>query len=140
MTHSAKTLASIAIGAFGLAQTSSVALANAPVQNSSASTEAVGAQAKSAIASLQDALNADPTDPALMINLGIAFAQDGETEKARAMFKQAMVNSEPVDLETASGGWTDSKRLARKALAMLDRGEFRVARSSSSQQSLSQRD
>ena len=29
-----------------------------------------------------------------------------------------------VELQTAGGAWVDSRHLARKALAMLDKGEF----------------
>ena len=38
-----------------------------------------------------------------------------------------------IELETANGSTTDSRRLARHALAMLDRGEFRPARHTSEQ-------
>ena len=38
-----------------------------------------------------------------------------------------------VELDTADGTATDSRRLARKALKMLDRGEFRTAALSTGQ-------
>lgn len=81
-------------------------------------------QSDRAIRKLEQQLAESPSDPALLINLGIAFAQQGDKSKARAMFKAAMDSPEQFDLETADGSATDSRRLARKAMAMLDRGEF----------------
>ena len=79
-----------------------------------------------AIAALTRAIAEDPNDPAVLINLGIAYAQQGDDAKARAAFEQAL-SSRPIDLDIADGTSTDSRRLARKAIRMLDRGEFRVA-------------
>jgi len=63
-------------------------------------------------------------DPARLINLGVAYARMGDTERARAMFRAAHGSDERVDLETATGEWVYSRVLARRALAMLDSGEF----------------
>ena len=82
-----------------------------------------------AIASLEIQREASPDDPALLINLGIAYAHVGKEEKARAMFDAALKSDKPTELETADGNATDSRRLARKAMAMLERGEFRAATS-----------
>jgi Flp pilus assembly protein TadD len=49
-------------------------------------------------------------DPARLINHGIALARMGDYDAARTEFE--------------AGDWVDSRRLARKALAMLDKGEF----------------
>ncbi len=78
-----------------------------------------------AIAMLRAQLEEFPGDPALLINLGIAYAQGGNDAEARASFQAAMSGREMIELETANGTTTDSRRLARRALAMLDRGEFR---------------
>jgi tetratricopeptide (TPR) repeat protein len=78
-----------------------------------------------ALAVLERASAADPHDPAVLINLGIAYAHKGEEAKARAAFEAALACREVVELETADGTVTDSRRLARKALRMLARGEFR---------------
>jgi predicted Zn-dependent protease len=75
---------------------------------------------------LERASLADPHDPAVLINLGIAYAQAGDEAKARAAFAKALACEEVIELDTADGGTTDSRRLARKALRMLDRGEFRA--------------
>lgn len=80
-----------------------------------------------ALATLQRASAAAPHDPALMINLGIAYAQRGDDAKARAAFEAALTCHEVVDLDTADGSTTDSRRLARRAIRMLERGEFRPA-------------
>ena len=63
-------------------------------------------------------------DPARLINHGIALARTGEYDAARAEFKTAAMARDSVELQTASGAWVDSRHLARKALAMLDKGEF----------------
>jgi len=81
-----------------------------------------------AIAILERELAQNPEDPALLINLGIAHAQRGDAATARESFEAAMSSPESIDLETANGSLMDSRRLARRALAMLDRGEFRPAR------------
>jgi len=69
-----------------------------------------------------DALEAN--DPARLINLGIAYAREGRTADARAMFEAAMRSEERASLETADGEWKDSRHLAYRALAMLERGDF----------------
>jgi hypothetical protein len=80
-----------------------------------------------AIQMLRAELRDNPTDPAIMINLGIAQAQAGDEVRARELFRAAMASREVLELETADGRTTDSRRLARNALAMLERGEFRPA-------------
>lgn len=80
-----------------------------------------------ALVTLEKASIADPHDPAVLINLGIAYAQAGQETKARAAFQQAIACHEVIELDTADGTSTDSRRLARKAIRMLDRGEFRTA-------------
>lgn len=84
-------------------------------------------RADQALAMLEKASAADPHDAAVLINLGIAYAQMGEDAKARTAFEAALACREVVELDTADGTATDSRRLARKALKMLDRGEFRSA-------------
>ena len=67
-------------------------------------------------------------DPALLINLGIAHAPQGRTADARTLFEAAEGSEMRYRLETAQGERVDSRWLARRALAMLDRGEFRAGR------------
>jgi len=82
-------------------------------------------QGDEALAVLQRAAATDPHDPAVLINLGIAYAHKGDDAKARTAFEAALTCHEVVELDTADGSATDSRRLARKALRMLERGEFR---------------
>ena len=63
-----------------------------------------------------------PAHPAQLINLGIAHARQGDVERARALFHKAANAEEIYSLETASGVWTNSRVLARRALASLDSG------------------
>ena len=63
-------------------------------------------------------------DPAGLINLGIAYARNGDSRKAKALFEEAYNARDRVELETATGAWVDSRTLARRALAMLDSGEL----------------
>ena len=60
-------------------------------------------------------------DPARLINLGSAYLQQGMIDQARAMFEAAAMSPIRYSLETADGEWEDSRVLARKALAGLDR-------------------
>ncbi|MCX9148683.1 hypothetical protein [Erythrobacter sp. WG] len=70
---------------------------------------------------------ADGNDPAVLINRGIAYAQAGDEARAREAFTRVLAHEEVVDLETADGATTDSRKLARRAMRMLERGEFRVS-------------
>ena len=68
-------------------------------------------------------------DPGQLINLGIAYARDGRHNDAEALFVAALLSPEQIELETADGMVTDSRRIARKALRMLDAGAFLPVRS-----------
>lgn len=84
-------------------------------------------RAEEALATLEKANVSAPHDAAVLINLGIAYAHAGQEAKARMAFDQAIACHEVIELDTADGTSTDSRRLARKAIRMLDRGEFRTA-------------
>ncbi|MDJ0643050.1 MAG: tetratricopeptide repeat protein [Erythrobacter sp.] len=127
MTKSALAWALAATGSLAVVTaTPAVAQASADDSEFAASSIARG-ETTTAIASLEIERQASPDDPALLINLGIAYAHIGKEEKAREMFDAALKSDNPVELETADGNATDSRRLARKAMAMLARGEFRAA-------------
>lgn len=96
----------------------------------------VAGRAEQALATLEKASAADPHDAAVLINLGIAYAHAGDDAKARAAFEQALACHEVIELDTADGTATDSRRLARKAIKMLERGEFRPAPSRAGQLTL----
>lgn len=81
-----------------------------------------------AVEQLQASSEASPEDPVVLINLGVAYARQGRESEARRMFEAAMRGSDRMTLETANGEWKDSRHLARLALTMLARGEFRADR------------
>ena len=62
-------------------------------------------------------------DPAVLINLGSAYARLGQIKQARSQYRAAMISTERFDLELADGRWMDSRRAARLAESMLDQGE-----------------
>lgn len=63
------------------------------------------------------------SDPSALINMGSAEAMLGHTDKAGAMYRAAIASKTQYDLQLADGSWMDSRRAARLALTMLDRGE-----------------
>lgn len=83
-------------------------------------------QNTAAIDRIEQNADLDRDDPARLINLGIAHARKGNDLEAREMFMAAARNQTRYQLETAQGEWMDSRDIARRALAMLDRGEFRT--------------
>ncbi|MCZ8370600.1 MAG: tetratricopeptide repeat protein [Porphyrobacter sp.] len=123
-------LALALISATPVAQVAGSMLADAPEL---AVQPLAAGRAEQALATLEQSSAADPHDAAVLINLGIAYAYTGDEAKARAAFQAAMACHEAVDLDTADGNVMDSRRLARKALAMLARGEFRVDAARSAQ-------
>lgn len=66
----------------------------------------------------------ETNDPARLINLGIAYARAGNEARARQMFQAVIDSSDRIELETAEGKWVDSRRIARKAMKLLDAGEL----------------
>ena len=67
-------------------------------------------------------------NPARLINLGIAHAREGDEAEARALFRSVVRSDTTVMLETATGEWVEARTLAKRALRMLDLGEFADAR------------
>lgn len=76
---------------------------------------------KEAVASLEESLRKDPRDPATLINLGTAYAQLGESQRAQQAFRAALTSNTRYQLELADGSWADSRVTARRALAGVDR-------------------
>ena len=68
-----------------------------------------------AIERLEAALDQTPGDPALLINLGTAYAREGRMGEARDAFYR---------VQLADGSWEDSRKVARLALDSLDRTAF----------------
>jgi len=110
---------------FGLAEGIAIlAMVQAPVADDFGHQALVDGRDAAAIAAIMDNDQIENDDPARLINLGIAYARRGDEALARQLFEAARDKAERVELETAEGEWIDSRRLARQALAMLERGEF----------------
>ena len=78
-------------------------------------------RADQAILAIEARLEADPRDPALLINLGAAYARKGDTARAAKAFQAAIDSHTRYDLELADGTWVDSRHAARRALETLQR-------------------
>ena len=86
--------------------------------------ELVAGRNQAAIASIEANTDLDTDSPARLINLGVAHARSGNTERARSMFTAVATSRDVVEMETANGEWVTSRDLANRALAMLNAGEF----------------
>ena len=73
-----------------------------------------------AITRIEEARAKDSTNPALLINLGTAYARQGRLDEARDAYRAAIATGEAVFLETADGKWVESRTLARIALDRLN--------------------
>lgn len=73
-----------------------------------------------AISTLQAQLQADPADPATLINLGSAYAQRGDRANAAQAYRAAAASGTRYSVELADGSWVDSRALARTALRRLE--------------------
>tara|TARA_A100001391_G_scaffold1033_3_gene1423 strand:+ start:18026 stop:18400 length:375 start_codon:yes stop_codon:yes gene_type:complete len=73
-----------------------------------------------AITRLEANLVQNPEDPALLINLGSAWAVRGDKEKAADYYRAAARSDVRYQLELADGEWVDSRAAARLALRALD--------------------
>lgn len=86
--------------------------------------ELAAAQNDAAIARIEGNADLDLDDPARQINLAIAYARKGRIGEARRLLASAAHNADRVQLETASGEWIDSRRLAMKALSLMKSGQL----------------
>jgi len=80
----------------------------------------VDGNAEHALADLEPRLVQEPEDPALLINLGAAYARLGRAERAAAAYQAAIDSKTRYRLELADGRWLDSRRAARMAMDTLD--------------------
>ncbi len=92
----------------------------APVQSVDAAYEEVSTHRNAEAIARIEAEGA--THPAQLINLGLAYAREGDTDRARALLRRAAHAGDLYTLETAAGEWTSSRVLALRALASLERG------------------
>ena len=83
--------------------------------------EIAAGRADEAIRAIEARLATDPDDPALLINLGAAYARRGDSERAARAFQAAIDSDTRYELELADGRWSDSRHAARRALETLQR-------------------
>ena len=83
--------------------------------------------ARSALEQLEPRAQAEPADPATLINLGSAYALLGQVDRAQQAFNTARESKISYELELADGRWMDSRRAARLALQALDNGSRQFA-------------
>lgn len=83
--------------------------------------ELAAGRTQGAIARLEASLEQTPGDPALLINLGTAYAREGRMDEARDAFRAAISAEDRYRVELPDGTWEDSRRVARLALDSLDR-------------------
>ena len=81
-------------------------------------------RADDAIQAIEAQLASEPDDPALLINLGAAYARKGDTARAAEAFQAAIDSDTRYELELADGSWTDSRHAARRAMASLRRSQL----------------
>lgn len=109
-------------GAMALADAENVAMLGAPegVEQQDVAYDALAAgEAREAVANLEALRAENPGDPALLINLGSAYAQLGDVARAEACFREAADSETRYSLELADGSWVDSRRAAQTALRQL---------------------
>ena len=113
----------LALSALALAQSSLAALpATDRVMEREVAYETLAqGQAADAVAKLEAMRAETPGDPALLINLGSAYAEMGDAARAEYYYKAAMTAEESYQLELADGRWVDSRDAASLALAALER-------------------
>ena len=109
------------ISALFLAQGVPFAAVEEPAPADVAYEELAAGRTEGAIASLEASLKETPGDPALLINLGTAYARAGRMEEARDAFRDAIAAEDRYRVQLADGSWEDSRKVARLALDSLDR-------------------
>ena len=82
--------------------------------------ELAAGNAAAAIRNLETLLRDNPDDPALLINLGSAYAEQGDQERAADYYRRAIDSDTRYRLELADGRWADSRLAARQALQVLE--------------------
>lgn len=85
--------------------------------------ELITGQNREAVNILSQSRLTEKRDPCALINLGTAHARLGHKQEAASMYRAAIASRDRYDLQLADGSWMDSRRAARVAVSMLDRGE-----------------
>lgn len=82
--------------------------------------ELAAGEVGTAIVHLEREVARNPDNPALLINLGAAYAREGRLADARGAYQAAVAVKDRYKLQLADGSWADSRLLARNALVSLD--------------------
>ena len=83
--------------------------------------EIAAGKADEAIRQIEARLASDPDDPALLINLGAAYARKGDNARAAQAFQAAIDSDTRYELELNDGTWADSRKAARRGLETVQR-------------------
>lgn len=118
-------IAILAAAGLMLTQASTAALyADGAEQTDAAYEQLAAGEARAAITRLEAALVENPGDPALLINLGSAYAETGDLDRAATAYRAAADSEDRYRLELADGQWVDSRTAARRALQTLEARGF----------------
>lgn len=79
-------------------------------------------RAEAAIRRIQSNHLVPADDPSALINLGAAHARIGKIAEARSFYLAAIASRERYDVQLADGRWIDSRRAARTAIKLQQRG------------------
>lgn len=118
-------IAILAAAGLLLAQSSTATLIEDGAEQTDAAYEQLAnGETRAAITRLEAALAENPGDPALLINLGSAYAETGDLDRAAAAYRAAADSEDRYRLELADGQWVDSRTAARRALQTLEARGF----------------
>ncbi|GGC06388.1 hypothetical protein GCM10011494_26270 [Novosphingobium endophyticum] len=92
---------------------------HAPEEIDVAYEELAAGMNEEAMRKLERSTAIDSDDPAVLINLGAAYARQGMAQKALASYRAAIDSPERYELELADGSWMDSRWAARTAMRSL---------------------
>ncbi|WP_237438047.1 tetratricopeptide repeat protein [Alteraurantiacibacter buctensis] len=113
------TLLLFAAMAAGQVDNPAVVVSDAIEQRDVAYDTLAAGEAQAAVERLEALRAENPDDPALLINLGSAYAELQQLDRAEAMFRAAAASQVRYQLELADGSWVDSRRAAQTALRQL---------------------
>ena len=112
-------ITALAMGALLLTQASTLSIIGAPegTETNEVAYEALAAgNVSQAVRDLEALRVQMPDDPALLINLGSAYAAMGDHARAEDCYRAAIASDTRYELELADGSWADSRRAAQRAL------------------------
>lgn len=120
-------LTNLMMAAVMFAQAGSLAVVDEPAgleQHDVAYEALASGEARAAVAALEGLRSENPGDPALLINLGSAYAELGQLDRAEECFRAAADSNVRYQLELADGSWIDSRHAARTALLNLEQARM----------------